>query len=150
MRTRQRAADNQALLWKANARADEAEARVKELEWEVDNVVATTAVGGYVFSVPDGACIGPVRLTPTLPCIGTVAVTAFRARLQEAENRAEEAEAEHQDYGIDYYAQKFRAEKAEALLSRCREGLESIANIAARPGVVEIANAILSDLEEAT
>lgn len=47
------------------------------VECGIAGVVATTAVGGYVFSVPDGACIGPVRLTgPNCAYIGTVAVGA--------------------------------------------------------------------------
>ena len=47
------------------------------IECGAPGVVATTAVGGYVFSVPDGACIGPVRLTgPNCSYIGTVAVGA--------------------------------------------------------------------------
>ncbi len=36
---------------------------------------ATTAAGGYTFSVPDGACVGPFRLTgPNCSHIATVAI----------------------------------------------------------------------------
>ena len=38
-------------------------------------VVAVAAAGGYTFSVPDGACIGPVRLTgPNCAFLGLAAV----------------------------------------------------------------------------